>query len=108
MIITNSEIRKNLIILLDEEYEIKKKNAKSNLERLLTDYHQTYKSNNIAYISLYSNDVSITSYAPGAASTPEHIHTGVITETKMNAGYPIWDTDHCNTHGLFLGREGMK
>ena len=108
MIITNSEIRKNLIILLDEEYEIKKKNAKSNLERLLTDYHQTYKSNNIAYISLYSNDVSITSYAPGAASTPEHIHTGVITETKMNAGYPIWDTDHCNTHGLFLGREARQ
>ncbi len=108
MIVTNSDIRKNLIVLLNEDYEIKKKNARSNLERFLVDYHQTYKNNNVAYISLYSNDVCITSYAPGVSQTPEHIHTNLITETKMNSGYPVWDTSYCNTHGLFLGREARQ
>ena len=108
MIITNSDIRKNLIILLDEDYEIKKKNARNNLERLLTDYQQTYKNNNIAYISLHSNDVHITSYEPGFSATPEHIHTSIIADTKSNSGYPIWDTSYCNKYGLFLGREARQ
>ena len=108
MIVTNSDVRQNLIVLLDEDYEIKKKNAKSTLERLLTSYQQTYKNDNISYISIHSNDVSITSYEPAASSTPEHIHTRVIAETKSNSGYPVWDTSFCNTHGLFLGRESRQ
>lgn len=108
MIVTNNDIRQNLIILLDEDYEIKKKNARSTLERLLTDYQQTYKNNNIAYISIYSNDVHVTSYEPGAASTPEHIHTSIIADTKSNSGYPVWNTLYCKTHGLFLGREARQ
>lgn len=108
MIVTNNNIRQNLIILLDEEYEIKKKNALSNLERLLTDYQQTYKNNSIAYISIYSNDKHVTSYEPACSSTPIHIHTSVIAETKSNSGYPVWDTSYCTTHGLFLGREARQ
>ncbi|MDO4321477.1 MAG: sensor histidine kinase [Lachnospiraceae bacterium] len=108
LIISNSDVRQNLIILLDEDYEIKKKNAKSTLERLLTSYQQTYKNQNISYISIYSNDINVTSYEPAASSTPEHIHTRVIAETKSNSGYPVWDTSFCNTHGLFLGRESRQ
>ena len=108
MIVTNNNIRQNLIILLDEDYEIKKKNARSNLERLLTDYQQTFKSNSIAYISIYSNDMHVTSYEPGCSSTPAHVHTSVIAETKSNSGYPVWDTSYCSTYGLFLGRESRQ
>ena len=82
MIVTNSNIRQNLIILKDEDYEIKKKNARSNLERLLTDYQQTYKNNSIGYISIYSNDMHVTSYEPGCSSTPAHVHTSIIAETN--------------------------
>lgn len=108
MIVTNSNIRQNLIILKDEDYEIKKKNARSNLERLLTDYQQTYKNNSIGYISIYSNDMHVTSYEPGCSSTPAHVHTSIIAETKSNSGYPVWDTSYCGTHGLFLGRESRQ
>lgn len=105
MIVSNSNIRKNLITISDDTSYIRRKNAYSILESLLADYQQTYKNNNISYIALYTEGDTVSSYKPGSAQVAEEIHQEIIEDTNKNAGYPVWKTNYCNSYGLFLGRE---
>ena len=52
-VVSNSNIRKNLITLAEEDPDIRIKNAENSLNTLIADYYQTYKDNNISYINLY-------------------------------------------------------
>lgn len=104
-IVSNSNIRKNLITLRDKHSKIQIYNAKNSLERLITDYYQTYKNNNISYINLYTKNFTISSHDILSSLIPEHFHQYVRKCSEQNSGYPIWVHDACNTYGLFLGRD---
>lgn len=107
-IVSNSNIRKNLITLNDEESMIRTGNAKSSLETLLADYYQTYKNNNISYINLYYPGGVVQSYEAQSSSVPEQVHREVIAAANNVSGYPCAVTDYCNSYGLFLGRDSRR
>nr|WP_243126277.1 sensor histidine kinase [[Clostridium] hylemonae] len=107
-IVSNSNIRKNLITLNDDESMIRTGNAKSSLETLLADYYQTYKNNNISYINLYYPGGVVQSYEAQSSSVPEQVHREVIAAANNVSGYPCAVTDYCNSYGLFLGRDSRR
>ena len=107
-IVSNSNIRKNLITLNDDESMIRTGNAKSSLETLLADYYQTYKNNNISYINLYYPGGVVQSYEAQSSSVPEQVHGEVIAAANNVSGYPCAVTDYCNSYGLFLGRDSRR
>ncbi len=107
-ILSNQNIRKNLIALEEETSEIGIRNIKNTLKYLISDYYQTYKLNNISYINLYNPRFVTYSYESKSTSTPDDIHQAVIQKANENSGYPCWVTDYCNTYGLFLGRDSRK
>lgn len=104
-IVSNSNIRKNLITLADEESRIRISNAQNSLSTLIADYYQTYKNNNISYINLYHPKGAALSYEARSSSVPGEIHQAVINAANNHSGYPCWITDYCNSYGLFLGRD---
>lgn len=104
-IVSNSNIRKNLITLSEEDPQVRINNAESSLNTLIADYYQTYKNNNMSYINLYHLKGVALSYEARSSSIPEKIHETVIKAANNNSGYPYWITDYCNSYGLFLGRD---
>ncbi|BDF32177.1 sensor histidine kinase YesM [Lachnospiraceae bacterium] len=107
-IVSNSNIRKNLITLNDEESEIRIGNAENALETLLADYYSTYKNNSISYINLYYPGGVVQSYEAQSSSVPEQVHKEVIAAANNVSGYPCAVTDYCNSYGLFLGRDSRR
>lgn len=107
-IVSNSNIRKNLITLNDEESEIRTGNAENALETLLADYYSTYKNNSISYINLYYPSGVVQSYETQSSSVPEQVHKEVIAAANNVSGYPCAVTDYCNSYGLFLGRDSRR
>lgn len=107
-IVSNSNIRKNLITLNDEESEIRIGNAENALETLLADYYSTYKNNSISYINLYYPGGVAQSYEAQSSSVPEQVHKEVIAAANNVSGYPCAVTDYCNSYGLFLGRDSRR
>ena len=107
-IVSNSNIRKNLITLNDEESGIRTGNAENALETLLADYYSTYKNNSISYINLYYPGGVVQSYEAQSSSVPEQVHKEVIAAANNVSGYPCAVTDYCNSYGLFLGRDSRR
>ena len=104
-VVSNSNIRKNLITLAEEDPDIRIKNAENSLNTLIADYYQTYKDNNISYINLYHAQGATQSYEARSSQVPDTVHQNVVKAANNNSGYPYWVTDYCNSYGLFLGRE---
>lgn len=104
-IVSNSNIRKNLITLAGEDPKIRISNAQNSLGTLIADYYQTYKNNNISYINLYHLKGVTSSYEARSSSVPDEIHQAVINAANNHSGYPCWITEYCNSYGLFLGRD---
>ena len=104
-VVSNSNIRKNLITLAEEDPDIRIKNAENSLNTLIADYYQTYKDNNISYINLYHAQGATQSYEARSSQVPDAVHQNVVKAANNNSGYPYWVTDYCNSYGLFLGRE---
>ena len=107
-IVSNSNIRKNLITLNDEESGIRTGNAENALETLLADYYSTYKNNSISYINLYYPGGVVQSYEAQSSSVPEQVHKEVIAAANNVSGYPCAVTEYCNSYGLFLGRDSRR
>lgn len=107
-IVSNSNIRKNLITLNDEESGIRTGNAENALETLLADYYSTYKNNSISYINLYYPGGVVQSYEAQSSSVPKQVHKEVIAAANNVSGYPCAVTEYCNSYGLFLGRDSRR
>ena len=104
-IISNKDIRKNLITLTDETNSIRLRNAESSLDYLLFDYYQTNRVNSVNYINLYNPNYVTYSYEAQSRFTPDTILQDIIAKSNQQEGYPYWITDYCNDYGLFLGRD---
>jgi two-component system sensor histidine kinase YesM len=99
-VVSNSNIRKNLITLAEEDPDIRIKNAENSLNTLIADYYQTYKDNNISYINLYHAQGATQSYEARSSQVPDAVHQNVVKAANNNSGYPYWVTDYCNSYGL--------
>ncbi len=104
-IISNKDIKKNLITLTDEVDSIKLYNAKSTLDYLLFDYYQSNRVNCVSFINLYHPDYVTYSYKAQSQTIPDSVFEDVIAKANKKDGYPCWVTDYCNDYGLFLGRD---
>lgn len=111
-IVSNAVIRKNLITI-DKEYDndtsisdIRIENAKSTIETSLSDFHQTYRGNNISFINLYYKNGFSSSYNTDANTLSEDELNDVLQRAHQGDGYPVWITDYCSTSNiLYLVRE---
>ena len=104
-IISNKDIRKNLISLTDDTNPIHLHNTKSTLDYLLFDYYQNNRINSISYINLYNSNYVTHSNETQSHFTPDWILQDIIKKSNQKEGYPCWVTDYCNEQGLFLGRD---
>ncbi len=108
-IISNQSIRKSLIgLVYDKKSAVTIKNVKNSTTSSLIDYFQTYKGNNINYITLHSPDFTASNYDIRSSATPAEIHNEVLNAAADNSGYACWVTDYCNDYGLFLGRDSRR
>lgn len=73
------------------------------LSYLVPDYYQNYKQYGISYISLYNK--SYATHSNYARALPENMANLLLEEAHSRPGYPVWNTDYCNSSGLFLSRD---
>jgi len=104
-IVSNKDIKKNLITLTDESDEIKLYNARNTLDYLVFDYYQSNRTNCVNYINLYHNKNAIYSFEAQSQLVPDNVYDYIIQKANRKSGYPCWITDYCNEYGLFLGRD---
>lgn len=111
-IVSNSIIRSNLIALdkeknLKDDFSlIRMENAKSAIETSLSDFHQTYKNNNLLFVNIYYGDNVISSYDTDVSSIPQKRLDTILDYAHRNSGYPTWITDFCFSDGiLYLARD---
>lgn len=104
---SNKEVRKNLIILEDDENEIRRKNAKNSLTYLITDFHHGIRSSNVRNISIYtpkSGDI-VSSHPGRGEQIPSAVYERILRISEQGDGYPVWITDYGNEYGLFIARD---
>lgn len=111
-IVSNSIIRSNLITLDKEKNSkddfslIRIENAQSSIETSLSDFHQTYKNNNLLFVNIYYGDNVISSYDTAVSSIPQKRLDTILDYAHRNSGYPTWITDFCFSDGiLYLARD---
>lgn len=104
-IVSNKDIKKNLITLTDEDDDIKLFNARNTLDYLIFDYYQSNRTNCVNYINLYHDKNVTYSFEAQSQLVPDEVYDYIIKKTNRKSGYPCWITDYCNEYGLFLGRD---
>jgi len=104
-IISNKDIKKNLITLTDESDSIKLYNSRNSLDYLIFDYYQSNRINSVSFINLYNTNNVTSSFEALSQQIPDDIYEYIIENTNKKSGYPCWITDYCNEYGLFLGRD---
>jgi len=104
-VVSNKDIKKNLITLTDEFDDIKLYNARNTLDYLIFDYYQSNRTNCVNYINLYHEKNVTYSFEAQSQLVPDEVYDYIIQKTNRRSGYPCWITDYCNEYGLFLGRD---
>lgn len=101
-LVQNQYIRRDLISLQEPTSDIHIQNVSNSIESILRDQHSA--SPYIKYISFYSKDVQVTSFAPAEESVPYSIKENVLRKTDPTNSYITTIPDYCNTQGLFITR----
>lgn len=106
IMLADNTLQDNLSIAIDPSSDnSKRSDAFRALSYAIPDYYQNYKQYGIDYINLYnSNYISYSNYSR-SITLPDEIETLLLEEAHSFPGYPIWNTDYCNTYGLFLSRD---
>ena len=103
---SNKEIKKNLIVLLDEKNDVKLKNARNMISYLITDYHHNLRNSHVVNVSYFIDEKNIISSYPGREERiPMPVYHEVLRAAASGDGYPVWVTDYCNEFGLFIARD---
>ena len=106
IMLADSTLQDNLSIAIDpNSNNLKKSDAFRALSYAVPDYYQNYKQYGINYINLYNtNYISYSNYSR-SLTLPDEIETLLLENAHSSSGYPIWNTDYCNTYGLFISRD---
>ncbi len=105
MVLSNSIIQGSLEIIKDSNDYIDRTNAYQELYRLIPDYYESFKSNNISYMTLYNDSFTVSTNQIRANETPAKIQSVLLEETAKREGAPCWISDYSSEYGFFLGRD---
>ena len=108
IMIADSRIQSNLTIAAESTDNIKRNNAFRTLSYLVPEYYFNYKSNNIKYINLYTNNYILYSNIVFSNKTSNDVHNELLLEAAKQSGKPIWSASYCDEYGLFLVRDIRK
>jgi two-component system sensor histidine kinase YesM len=104
IMISDSQIQNDLMLVKHPDNAIKRKNAYQSLYDIVQTYFQQFKQNHLSYISLYNDSFSTHTYATEEESVPDEVIRDLIKTGKESNGSPIWVTKYSNRYGLFLVR----
>ena len=104
MMVADSEIQSELMLVKNSDNTIKRKNPYQSLYEIVQTYFQQFKQNHLSYISLYNDSFTTHTYDSEAKNVPDGVIQDLVKIGKASNGSPIWVTKYCNRYGLFLVR----
>lgn len=106
IMLADSTIQDNLSIAIsDDASDGKRSDAFRTLSYSVPEYYQNYKQYGIYYINLYNKNYTICSNYSRSLALPDEITQLLLENAHSRSGHPVWNTDYCNTYGLFLSRD---
>lgn len=108
IMVSDNRIQKNLTISSDSLDNELKNEAFLTLNFLIPDYYMNYRSNNIVFINLYTDNYDIYSNIALSNKVPRYVLEYVVNKAHESSGMPVWVTDYNNNYGLFLARDIRK
>lgn len=102
----DSKVQNDLAVAISEDATyLERNNAFRSLSYLVPDYYQNYKQYGISYISLHNFSYTSHSNYVWANALPEELSEILLEGAHERPGYAVWNTDYCNSYGLFLSRD---
>lgn len=102
----DSKVQYNLAVAISEDAtDLERNDAFRSLSYLVPEYYQNYKQYGISYISLHNSSYTSHSNYVWAHALPEELSQRLLEGAHERPGYAVWNTDYCNSYGLFLSRD---
>lgn len=108
MILADDTIQKQLTIIKDSTETESRAIAYQRLYTTIQKYYFQFKSNHIAYISLYNDYFTISSYVNNKNALPKDALSSLIETAKEKEGRQMIITNYCTEYGLFFSRAIRK
>lgn len=108
VMVSDSRIQNNLVASAESASNNIKNEAYLTMSFLIPEYFNNYKSYNIKFINLYTENYTTYSNATQSAKIPDHINESCIQMAQEQSGYPIWIDQYADGYGLFLSRDVRK
>ena len=104
IMLRDSVVQQDLSVAINPDAtDLERNNAFRSLSSLVPEYYQNYKQYGISYISLYNSNY--TSHSNYARALPDELFEALLENAHERPGYAVWNTDYCNSYGLFLSRD---
>ena len=106
IMLRDNTVQQELSVAIDPDAaDLERNNAFRSLSSLVPEYYQNYKQYGISYISLYNSNYASHSNYARARSLPDELFETLLENAHERPGYAVWNTDYCNSYGLFLSRD---
>jgi two-component system sensor histidine kinase YesM len=106
IMLRDSVVQQDLSVAINPDAtDLERNNAFRSLSSLVPEYYQNYKQYGISYISLYNSNYTSHSNYARARSLPDELFEALLENAHERPGYAVWNTDYCNSYGLFLSRD---
>jgi two-component system sensor histidine kinase YesM len=102
MILADNSMQKGLGVYKDSTLTQDRTIAYKTLYTTLNEYYFNFRKNNINYMSLYQDNISIHTHIMSRDKLPDAIKKDLIWRAEDGKGKTLWVTDYSQEYGLFM------